>query len=54
MTLTLRFLGLELLHLSVATDSTDTPAESGPGDCTATALGFGFNGWTRWDADGVE
>lgn len=39
MTLTVRLFGRELLAFHVDL-STDTPAESGPGDCTAMPMGF--------------
>lgn len=46
MKITVRVLGLELLHLAIDTDDSD---ESGPGDYTATGTTFlGFHVDPRW------
>jgi hypothetical protein len=47
--LTLRVLGLELLHVEVSTDD-PPPQQSGPGDCTTTPIGFApSHGDQRWE-----
>lgn len=46
MSITIRVLGLELLHIEISTDSD----EQGPGDCTTTPVGFAPSpGDQRWD-----
>lgn len=54
MTLTLRELGLELIHLEVSIDQGDEAECDEPGSCTTYPVGFvGSGGDQAWEA-GVE
>ena len=47
MSITVRFLGLELFHVEMSTDAADN---DGPGDCTTTLFGFTASpGDQRWE-----